>query len=150
MDIEQYKILSARRISYNNLVWQTPAIASAAQAFLLSVALNPLIKGIVPIVIAFFSFLVGLASIQLLIRHRHLERMDSDLLKKYEETTPGCSVIHGPIKDCPPSENWFESLTAWIANQRSGPVWIAVLTGFVLLGFFATCRAIWLLKIEMS
>jgi hypothetical protein len=153
MNLEQYKIVSARRLAANNLVWQTPTLASAAQAFLLSAALNPSGKGIFPMVLAIASTSVGLASIQLMTRHRHVEIVDAQLLRKFEmeHSAEGYSVVHWPsIPDCPPAERWIDRPRVWLANTRASRVWMFVLIGFVVLGLSATCRAAIRLMNEIS
>jgi hypothetical protein len=153
MNLEQYKIVSARRIATNNLVWQTPALGSAAQAFLLSAALNPLGKGIFPLVLALASTAVGLATIQLMTRHRRVEILDAELLSKFEQEQPaadGYSVIHAGTPDCPPTTGLKNRIWAWLANQKASAVWMVVLSGFPLLGLLATCRAALHLVNEIS
>jgi hypothetical protein len=79
MSDEQYKLLWARRIAGNNLLWQTPALAAAAQAFLLSSAFQQR-TSYVSLILPAVSFLVGLASVQLMTKHRYIEERDSALL----------------------------------------------------------------------
>jgi hypothetical protein len=145
MNLDQYKVVSARRIATDNLVWQTPALASAAQGFLLSAALNPAGKGIFPLALALASTLVGLASIQLMIRHRRMEILDAELLRKFEQNQPhehGYSIIPAQkVPEHPPATKFRDRIWVWLANTRSSLVWTWVLTGFVVLGFLATGRA---------
>jgi hypothetical protein len=152
MNLEQYKLVWARRIASNNLVWQTPTLASAAQAFLLTAALNPQGRGIVPLVLALFSTFVGLAAIQLMAKHRRFEVIDTEILKEFENSPSreGYSVLHGPTPRHPPATKWRDRPWVWLVNQRSSVVWMCVLCGFVALGLFAIVRAVVRLVFQIS
>jgi hypothetical protein len=144
MDIEQYKLLTPRRIAQNNLLWQTPTLASAAQAFLISSAIGPQSQGILPIALAALSVFVGFAALQLLARHRLLLINDSKLLEKFERENvkKGYLVIHGTFTSRELPDNWLDKFIFWIGKFRSSLIWMFVLAGFVLLGCIVAVRAI--------
>ena len=137
MNAEQYKIICARRIAFNQLMWQVPALATAGQGFLMAAAFNPLIEARIATVLAIFSLIVGAASLQLMAKHRHLEMTDSALLMDFEEHSDkeGYAVLHGPHKPHRAvPENWFVRI-------RSFRVWSVVIIGFCLLALFAAYTA---------
>jgi len=135
---EQYKLISARRNAFNQLIWQVPTLATASQAFLLAASLNPLIAPTTSLILACFSLVVGLASIQLMAKHRHLEMVDSELLSQFEKQNAesGYEVLHGrlrPLNEVP--SNGF-------VRTSSFRIWIVVLGGFCALALFAGCLAL--------
>jgi hypothetical protein len=80
-----YQVVAARRDSYEAVLWQVPALSLTAQAFLLTIALgggpSPSARRLASVL----SFISALASIQLLTKHRHFERVDSKLCQKLED-----------------------------------------------------------------
>lgn len=149
MNLEQYKLISARRIAQNNLVWQTPTLASAAQAFLLSAAVQQK-PGVMPILLALFAAAVGMAAIQLMIKHRYVEILDARLLRRFEEAqAPECqyAVLHARPPRCfvPKNANLVDRLWVRFANLRANLVWTFILTGFLGLDAFVACHALWAL-----
>src|ERR1700693_1133484 len=133
MNEEQYKVVCARRNASNQLVWQGPTLATAVQAFLLAAAFNPLVAPTTSLILAGFSLVVGLASIQLMAKHRHVEMTDSELLLQFElkNAEKGFSVIHGPLKPLAAvPANWFVRLSSF-------RLWVAILTGFCVLALYA-------------
>ena len=80
----QYQILSDRRISQNELLWQTPTISFTAQAFLFTIAFGSGIRIEARFVSAFLIIIASVMSIQLMSKHRYLEMKDSKLLEDIE------------------------------------------------------------------
>jgi hypothetical protein len=132
MNEEQYKVLSQRRIALNNLIWQTPTLGMAAQAFLLAAAFNPQIERTTALILLIFSLFVGLASIQLMIKHRYHEVIDSELMAAFEAThaEEGYSVIHRP------GAVRTSIKRPWPARISSYRLWLTVLTGFCLIALY--------------
>lgn len=133
MHKDQYLSLCDRRISSNNLLWQTPSLAIAAQAFLLSASLGGQVQPINGLVLAALSFVVGLASIHLIIKHRHFEQWDAECLAKFEtdNRSKGYELLHGPgaVPVRPP----FARLKRLSAYK----VWCWVLVSFCALAAYA-------------
>ena len=80
----QYEILNARRDSFNNLVWETPVLSLTAQAFLFTIALNPDVSVTARYLSAILALITAIASIQVLAKHRFMEREHARMLESYE------------------------------------------------------------------
>ena len=130
MNDSQYKILCSRREKYDQMLWQTPPLAVAAQSFLLSTAFKSDTQHDISLILSSISFLVAIASIILMVKHRGYEIADSEVLKKVEEDDPELEVIHGPrsAKDIP---NWVKAYYAWQV----------VLISLLFLAIFGMVRA---------
>lgn len=85
MTPEQYGALNARRDSFNNLVWQTPVLSLTAQAFLFTIIFSTDASALGRIVAGVLSAIVAFASIQLLAKHRFMEKQHAELLHTYED-----------------------------------------------------------------
>lgn len=81
----QYKILNARRDSFNNLVWQTPVLSLTAQAFLFTIILSEGVPELGRFIAAVLSSIAALMSLQLLSKHRFMEEQHAKILHTYEE-----------------------------------------------------------------
>ena len=85
MDDDQYKILNARRDSFNTLLWQTPVLGLTAQAFLFIIILSENISIAGRSIAAFLAAISALLTIQLLGKHRFMELQHAKILHAYEE-----------------------------------------------------------------
>lgn len=137
MNKEQYPMVCARRLAFDSMVWQTPPLAIAAQAFLLATAFDPDAKSTISFVLAIFSAVVGLASIQLMTKHRAHEIADAELLRRFEAAnrSDGYSVVHGRSRAA-------EVRHGFMSRLSSFQIWIAVLSGFVGLAIYAVADAL--------
>jgi hypothetical protein len=136
MNKDQYQVLCNRRQAFDNLVWQTPPLATAAQAFLLAASFDSDATKQNSIILAVFSGLVGLASVQLMAKHRHGEIEDAELLSRYEaeNIADGFSILHGKRS---PGFVKFNILTRFSSFR----VWFSILCGFVALALYAVVVA---------
>ena len=136
MNEEQYRLVCARRNVSAQLIWQAPILACTAQAFLLAPAFNPGIERGICVVLAAFSFALGVASIQLLARHQRLDEIDRERLAQFEDehAAAGYAPVHAPPK-------FGIGPLDWLACVNSFRVWIAILAGFCLLALFAAFSA---------
>ena len=102
----QYPIVAARRQAYDTLLWQTPALAIAAQGFLLTAAIDPDTRPLLSFALSFAAFLVAFAALQFFQRLRYAEVQDLKLLQEFElsHKKEGFSVVHGhkTLNDVPP------------------------------------------------
>jgi hypothetical protein len=135
MNEQQYSLIFARRQNQDNLVWQTPAFAIAAEAFLLTASFSNATSRRSAILLAAFGVMVALGSLQRMSRHRFLESLDAKLLSQFEleNAEKGFSHIHKK------PEQMGTSLSAMIA--RSYRIWMAILWGLCLLATYATVDA---------
>jgi hypothetical protein len=135
MNTEQYKLVFARRLAQNALLWQTPTIASAAQSVLLVASFNPQTNPRVSFVLACVAALVGGASIQLMAKHRHMEETDSRLLLDFEKNTEGFQALHGDYWNYPGFKR------SWFLRLKSHFIWLCVLCALFGLSIYAAFLA---------
>lgn len=123
---QQYVILNERRNSFNSLVWQTPVISLTAQAFLLVIALSQNVSRKAQFVAAMLGFTAALASVQLLIKHRAMEKFHAVTLKKYE-------LLNGLALSNEKLKNHDKSFIGKIQKISSYKIWIALLSLFAIV-----------------
>lgn len=138
MTEQQYLMVCQRRQGFDAFVWQTPPLAIAAQAFLLAASFSKEVPAFVAFTLAVFSGFLGLASAQLLIKHRQCELEDSVRLRTFEEANKhkGYAILHGlrePVEGVPRS---------WVVRLSAFRIWKFTLLGFVGLAVFAALVAI--------
>lgn len=76
--------VNARRIAYDSLLWQMPALSLTAQAFLFAAALAPGSSRAAQAIASSLAFSVSVASIHALRRFRLGQHMDQLLLDRLE------------------------------------------------------------------
>jgi hypothetical protein len=79
-----YSVIADRRLGYDQMAWQTPALGFTAQAFLLTIALGPDSSRTARLLSATLALVVALLSIQLLRKHHFMELIDSVILERIE------------------------------------------------------------------
>ena len=79
-----WQAVSQRRIAYDTMMWQTPALGMTAQAFLLTLALANDTSGAARIASASLSVLISILVVQLLAKHRKFEMLDTLTLEDIE------------------------------------------------------------------
>jgi hypothetical protein len=84
-DLFTYEMLLLREMEQDAMLWQTPTIALTAQAFLLTIALNPGSPFFATCLASALGMLVAVLSMQLMARHRFLNEMDRSHLHYLEE-----------------------------------------------------------------
>jgi hypothetical protein len=80
-----YKALTERRISHDNLTWQTPALSLTAQAFLLTISLGPSESQVSRTIASIISIMISILSVQLIERHSFFETTFSKILEEFEK-----------------------------------------------------------------
>jgi hypothetical protein len=93
-DLAVYQAISARRLQWDNLIWQVPFLSLTAQAFLLTIELSSGTHGDPRVIAAALSLVTTCLSVYLMTRHRRLELMDSEWLEAWEQRH-GVSAVHG-------------------------------------------------------
>jgi hypothetical protein len=142
----RYQMVEARRLQWDNLVWQVPVLSFTAQAFLFSIALGDGGRG-PRIAASILTLVVTVLSMTLMARHRQAELADAHWLEDYERRQ-GWGRIHG--------ETWRKTrdatpLDAGRMLDRLLPLWpgfrtwIIGLTLFGLAGIYSLLRACWVL-----
>jgi hypothetical protein len=79
-----WSTLSARRTSYENMMWQTPGLGMTAQAFLLTLALGPDTTSVARLLASTLSIAISLMVVQLMAKHRRFEVLDTLALEQLE------------------------------------------------------------------
>jgi hypothetical protein len=83
--IATYTVVAARRTSFDTMTWQVPALATAAQAFLLTLALgDDTARPAQTVAATLAAALIGLSA-QLMLKYRNLELSDNQLLERVEQ-----------------------------------------------------------------
>jgi colanic acid biosynthesis protein WcaH len=130
----QYRVLNARRDSFNQLVWRTPVLSLTAQAFLFTIALNPLVSPIARTMSASLAFITAIASAQLLLKHRFNEREHAVILEEFERQR-GINPINQkitPDSTLKESKCTWDYLRTWIEGIPSYKIWFVLLLIFAL------------------
>ncbi len=81
---EMYRIIANRRLAYDNLSWQVPALSLTAQAFLFTISLAPSTSQAGRTIASLLAIFISFASIQLLERHSFFETATSIFLENFE------------------------------------------------------------------
>ncbi|MCF7552198.1 DUF4916 domain-containing protein [Pseudonocardia sp. WMMC193] len=80
-----YSALAARALNHNTLVWQTPTLALAAQAFLMTIALSPAAATSARLIAAGLNLVLSILCLQLMTKHRQMLVIDREELAEIEQ-----------------------------------------------------------------
>lgn len=145
-DAAMYSAVAARRLGWDNMLWQVPTMSLTGQAFLFTIALGNDSSRAARIISCLLAIVMTLLSMHLMARHRQAEWTDAHWLEEYEKNHFGRSW-HG--------KDWAEERNKTSTRGRISPilirhkgfeVWIgglvvfglAALTVFVLTIFWPT------------
>ncbi|MGW0214823.1 hypothetical protein ACWDXH_10550 [Micromonospora chokoriensis] len=123
-----YTVVGARRTSLDTMMWQVPALATAAQAFLLTIALQPGSSSAAQALAAVLGTILAVLAAQLMAKHRHLEMSDSRLMERIE----GQLRLERTL-DVPPHAAGRRRLgdhQPWWIRMSSYRLWLLGVTGF--------------------
>jgi ADP-ribose pyrophosphatase YjhB (NUDIX family) len=127
--LESYAALTTRCVSHNELMWQTPALAMTAMAFLLTIGLGDsdnwkrsLAAGL--------ACLVAIVSAQLMARHSRSQIADSDALSGLETRLRMLPVNQKPVEQVARRTANILQLQVWLADRRSRVWWFRALLLF--------------------
>ena len=79
-----YSALATRRATFDSLMWQTPALALTAQAFLFTISLSPSSADVARYIASALDIITAVVAIQTMAKHRYNELTDSLLLEDVE------------------------------------------------------------------
>ncbi|MBP0452641.1 hypothetical protein J5Y04_24305 [Kitasatospora sp. RG8] len=130
----QYQIVAARRQSFDDKMWQVPAISLAAQAVLLGIVANTSSGHLGRVIAGFLAVGAALATTNLLLRQRRNQEADKAWLCRFEQRAGWLAVHKG-------SNERAEDVhvcTPFLAKARPHRVWIASTWVFGLLGLSAS------------
>jgi hypothetical protein len=136
--LAQYQVVAARRQNFDAMVWQVPALALTAQAFLMTISLGPGTGHLARVAAGLLSALAALMSIQLLLRQRVHEVADARWLHDFERKH-GWEAIHQH-----PAERVAAAgiSSGGLTRIRSHQLWIAGLVIFGAVGLAAAFAAL--------
>lgn len=134
----QYQLVAARRQGHDAMLWQTPAISLAAQAFLFTIVLDPDTTPGTRFVVGSLAFVTALVSIHLMTKHRYFEEVDRDWLEQFEirHRASGFRRLHG-------KPSYPRGRKAWFVRRSAYDVWRLVLWFFALAALVATFFPKW-------
>ncbi len=137
---EIYQILNARRLQWDNLLWQVPLISITGESFLFTIILSSTTShGSREIACALAVVIAG-ASLATLARHRLSEVHDANLLAGIERMRfkvsihgPGFSTIRSEFNksNVIPGDIW-DFIIRTSTRTRAYPIWIAVFMTFIV------------------
>jgi hypothetical protein len=119
-----YGVLATRVANHNTLVWQTPALALTAEAFLLTVALNPVYSHSARLVAAGLNLMLSLLCLQLMSKHKEMVKADRNEMVLLEHRL-GLASYHAKTDT---------STFKLLAKPWSSTLWMS---GFVVLAAVA-------------
>jgi hypothetical protein len=129
-DLVLYQVVASRRQTYDQLLWQAPSLALAAQAFLMTIALGPGTGRAARVVAGLLAFVISVMCIQLLLRQRVGEVADSIWLGNFERSH-GWEVVHEPATR---RAERMGRPAKGVAGLRSHVVWTFGLSVFAAVG----------------
>ncbi len=125
-----WQAIAARRVAYDTMMWQTPALGLTAQAFLLTLALGGQTSPLARAGAALVSLVLAMMCLQLMAKHRFHERIDASVLEGIERRLGFDAAVgvqpHTPkrmLSDLTPSPLQrvagigFSSFRLWMAGQ---------------------------------
>ena len=118
--VAQYEALNNRRNSFNQLLWQAPALSLTAQAFLFSIVFSKEVRWEDQMIAATLAFVTAVASVQLLAKHRTSEMETAIQAEEMERSA--CITVLNAKKDA--------RLQPWYARYSSYELWVCLLTIF--------------------
>ncbi|WP_377641826.1 hypothetical protein [Oryzobacter terrae] len=118
-----WQTISDRRASLDAMMWQTPALGMAAQAFLFTLALGADVADASRVTAAFLSLVLSALVVQLMAKHRRHELLDALLLQRMEQELGFKTGVGTTPHDRPAArhaDDW-ETASARLARALPGP-----------------------------
>lgn len=140
-----YQAVAERRLQYENLLWQVPAVSLTAQAFLFSVALTQDIDSFPQILAGLLALTVSVISIMLMASHHRAESRDAQWLERFEQEELGAGAwsAHGAAFR---SQYIADPDAGWIANlihlRLMFQVWVVGLGMFGLVAILMIVKTV--------
>jgi len=139
-----YAAVAARRLQWDGLLWQVPALSMTAQAFLMTIALGSDTSQTARILTSLLSMVAAFATLHLFASNRRSEVADAHLLEDHEKATNPEIVVHGETYRDRRNTEPMGAYSAVLVKVRAYTVWMAALTTFALasvvtLGFAMLC-----------
>jgi hypothetical protein len=131
VSIELYQVVAARRMQWDNLIWQVPVLTLTAEAFLFTIALSSGNSRLARLISSSLALIVAFLAVHLMARDRQAELTDADWLRQYEEANFDRS-FHG--------RPWQEarsriSVLGWVTHLPGFLVWVVGFSLFAAAAF---------------
>jgi disulfide bond formation protein DsbB len=131
-----FQTAESRRYTIDQMMWQVPALSLTAQAFLLTIAYGHDSRWVARVVAACVGVATAIAGIQLLLRHRYHEELNSHWLEQLAEAKRW-PTFHVPnraeafaYQGGEPRARQKWSLKNRLSLAHSPPIWISALALF--------------------
>ena len=135
-----YKALTERRISHDNLTWQTPALSLTAQAFLLTISLGPSESQVSRTIASIISIMISILSVQLIERHSFFETTFSKILEEFEKKHNYKLYFEKeeffPHAHINTFSSRFSARKNFLSKVKSRDVWMMLLLSFTFVSSF--------------
>ena len=133
-----WQSIASRRIAYDTMMWQTPALGLTAQAFLLTLALGGQMSSLGRAVAAVLAAALAVTTMQLMAKHRLNELRDSRLLETIEEAHGFAEAVGVDLhafrrRSLLPNGGRFRILASRLRRYSSFRLWIAGQLAFLLV-----------------
>jgi hypothetical protein len=112
--VAMYQALTARRLTYDTMLWQVPSLSLTAQAFLLTISLGADSSRLARLISSILASAAMGMCLQLMAKYRHLEIIDARIAEKLERDLSR-STGQWPQIHSPPSQR---AKTANVAPKR--------------------------------
>ncbi len=126
-----YSAVAARRLQWDNMLWQVPTLSLTGQAFLFTIALGHDSSRTARVVSCLLSIVMTILSMHLMSRHRQAEWTDAHWLEDYENRHFGTSW-HGVTWA---THRNRERGSGWLSRLPTFQVWMGGLAVFGLAAF---------------
>ncbi len=123
LTVALYQVITARRLAYDSMMWQSPGLGLTAQAFLMTIALSPDTKAVARLLAAILGLAVALLSIQLMSKHRYLESIDSRLAEELETRLGIQDKLGMKPHASAAARSGGRVQPGWLAKHRSFEFW---------------------------
>lgn len=130
-----YGSFREKRLSYDGYIWQAPTLCIAAQSFLYSIAFAKDSSNENVIITSGLAVILGLASYQLMVKHRFHERKVCDELEQMETKFRLLSV-HSKMEKNEKQEK------DWMLRYSSFQIWRIALILMTLAGSYKLMKEI--------
>lgn len=142
-----YQAIVSRRLQWDYLEWQVPALGLTAQAFLFTIAVGGSSSQAARIVASLLAVIVSFLCMTLMARHREAELLDAHWLEEFETDQWGADPehrfrVHGEAFVTKRAKTGFDGgWTEWFVKPLPGrktlpgfKTWIFGLLSFALAG----------------
>jgi hypothetical protein len=130
-----YDVVAARRLQWDALLWQVPALSLTGQAFLLTIALGPSTSRLARIISSVVSLIASIMSMQLMTSDRQAEVADAHWLYDYEMEKFGEAVSGPAFRDRRKATDPDVAFPVKpFLHVRSFTVWMLGLSSFGVVG----------------